>query len=315
MSKLRVDSGKIDKSGLLIAFMTTMTWGMSGIFVKYLAGMPILTLIAFRLSLGALLIFPLILFQKKRKTFLGHLLKPSTWGLSIVFFFCYALATFSFLHAPVSETVLLMTCSPLFVILIKKLRRQRLFAYEYKAILMAVTGIIIVIAPQFIKLMESPNHHIIGNFSALTVAVLLAVYTLWNQSLKGMPDAPHAFSITLGTNALGLLAMSFAFASPMVGQTPALEARDLAYLVGLGIICTAIPTIGYSMASLRLPPLMVTSILLSEPIFATIYAYFLIEEQPNFTVFPGGFLIIFGLYYLARQGSARSTKTLAKTKR
>jgi drug/metabolite transporter (DMT)-like permease len=94
--------------------------------------------------------------------------------------------------------------------------------------------------------------------------------------------APESGSVSLLTFALGsaiLLVTLLLTRTPSGLSNPGLE--DLALLLGLGIVSTAIPTIGFSMASRALPAIVTATISLLVPLYPCSVACSVTSFWPN----------------------------------
>jgi drug/metabolite transporter (DMT)-like permease len=71
-------------------------------------------------------------------------------------------------------------------------------------------------------------------------------------------------------------------------------------LLGLGILSTALPFWLYTIAVQRLPILLITAILLLEPLFATLFASIALQEIPSLWFAVGSILVFWGLLVIAK---------------
>ena len=72
----------------------------------------------------------------------------------------------------------------------------------------------------------------------------------------------------------------------MPSSLPAPSWENVALLLGLGIVSTAIPTVGFSMVSRRLPAIVTATVSLLVPVFGGLSAFLVLGERlaPNFLV-------------------------------
>ena len=72
----------------------------------------------------------------------------------------------------------------------------------------------------------------------------------------------------------------------MENKSYAFAAGLFALLLGLGVVSTAIPTVGFSLVSRRLPAIVTATISLLVPVFGGLSAFLVLGERlsPNFLV-------------------------------
>ena len=108
---------KLDSQGLMAVLCATVSWGMTGVFVRWLPGWsPFLVLVGRFLVAIAVLLPILLLVPSIRHNFARSLCTPLIWWLSLPAIGSYILGTTAFQMAPVGEVTLLFTTSPLFII-------------------------------------------------------------------------------------------------------------------------------------------------------------------------------------------------------
>ena len=84
----------------------------------------------------------------------------------------------------------------------------------------------------------------------------------------------------------------------------ALNNTAILVFLGLGILSTASSTLLYTIAAQRLPVVLAAAILLTEPIFAVLFASALLREYPSIWFGFGSILVLTGLLLLARSTNA-----------
>jgi multidrug efflux pump subunit AcrB len=72
-------------------------------------------------------------------------------------------------------------------------------------------------------------------------------------------------------------------------------------LLGLGVLCTAIPSLGFAIVSKRLPSTVTAATSLLIPLFAGVFAYVFLGEKLSSTIVPGGLFVLAGLVMNLRQ--------------
>ena len=84
----------------------------------------------------------------------------------------------------------------------------------------------------------------------------------------------------------------------------------IALLLGLGFLCTTIPSLGFAYASRRLPAVASASILLLIPLFVALFAYLLLGEALPPSLPLGGSLVLGGLAWMLGGGSHNAIVSL-----
>lgn len=292
----------LDAVGFAAAIVTAFGWGIAGVFIKNLPNISALSLVSMRLTLALITLVFILSFR--RKELFKHMVSlgnPVVLGASFLLLTCYSLGTLSFQLAPVGEATLLMAIAPLFVVMFKIFIREKTYKNEFLGVVFAIGGISIIFLPSFFISNIFSVERIIGDALAVFVSVIFAILALWIHSLKKKNKAPETLSIALGTFVMGFI-MGVYIAQQQVSELYKFgDIKTIISLISLGLLSTAIPTFTYGIATKRLAPLMTTSILLFEPIFAIIFAFIILNEIPSFRTAPGIFFIFAGLILISRR--------------
>jgi drug/metabolite transporter (DMT)-like permease len=70
----------------------------------------------------------------------------------------------------------------------------------------------------------------------------------------------------------------------------------------LGIFSTAVPGVCYAYVSMKLPPILSTSLRYLTPVVATILAIIFLKEIPGVNIYIGGVLVLSGLLWMTFAG-------------
>ena len=291
---------KVDRTGILAVFVTILGWSSAGIFINLLPNLDVLYIVSIRLMISLFIIFPLLFILKKNIiSYLKELKNINTWLLGLVLFFCYLFGTLAFQMAPVGEVTILMTLSPLFVIIFKLFIGDLVKKVEIIGVFLALIGVFFITFNQLSLEEFSSSSRLIGNIIALMVSVFLALYAMWSRSLNKKDKLPNTFSIAISTFIIGSFLFVFImFKDRELMDSVEFEYISIIYLFAISIISTTIPTICYSIASKHLSPVITTSILLLQPLFAMILAALFINEIPSLLVLPGFIFILIGLLFI-----------------
>lgn len=202
----------------------------------------------------------------------------------------------------IAEVTLLISISPLFVILFRRLKGETITAGEYAGTLTAVAGVIVILLPRLRHSVNISSLSLVGDLLAIIAALLFALFALITNRQSHRGKHPNSMSITLGTCLFGIVILVYVFSSgKTVLSIERLQDNNALSIAALGILSTAIPTLGFAYASKNTPPLLLSNILLLEPVFAAVFAYLFLAEVPNAYLYLGILLIVAGLLTTSRR--------------
>jgi drug/metabolite transporter (DMT)-like permease len=289
----------------MAALCATATWGMTGVFVRWLPGWSPFLVMVGRFLVAMIVMLPILLLTPGiRNNLTRSLATPLIWGLSLPAIGAYLFGTTAFQMAPVGEVTLLCTTSPLFVIAYKYVVRSLIKRSESFGMLLATVGVSLIMFPQ-LSIDQTPSWQAIaGYLLALGAAGLLALYAYWFNALAKQDIAPKSIVVVFVTFFLGsmlsllcaVLFSNLAIGTGMSGQVALLFSS-------LGILSTAVPLLCYTAAVQRLPVMLSTAIMLLEPIFSVLFAFVALQEIPSLWSGIGSLFVFGGLLSIAREGN------------
>lgn len=292
-------SGVHDRLGLSAIVVTAASWGMTGVFVRFLSDFSVAAIVAGRLLCALAVIGPIVLWsQRCRSALVADVGKLATWTLGGLLFLYYCAAVAAFELAPVSDVALLISTSPLFILLHRLFERsgaRRFHPVEWIGVLIAIIGVFLVTFGESAR-DALPSTRIHGVLFALSAAWATAIYAAFFRHLSVSSRAPQATSVAFTISFFGGVAALVATGIYDTRSAAPLEAGAILLFLGLGIFSTAVPSLAYAMGSQRLQPLVTTTIRLSTPIFATVFALIFLNESPPVWTLPGGIMILAGMY-------------------
>jgi drug/metabolite transporter (DMT)-like permease len=292
----------LDGKGLMAALCATATWGMVGVFVRWLPGWSPFVILAGRFLVATTVMLPIFLLVPSIQHNLTRSLRtPPIWWLSLPAIGSYILGTTAFQMAPIGEVTLLFTTSPLFIIAYKYIVRLHIKRDEGFGMLIAMAGVSLILLPQLSSNKFVSWHTMTGYLLALGAAGLLALYTFWFNKFTNQNIAPKSINVVFLTCLLGsvlslLCAIFFTKSSIGIG----VDKQVIFILSGLGILSTALPFFCYTVAAQRLPVVLTTAIVLLEPMFAVLFASIALQEIPSPWFGMGSILVFWGLLSIAR---------------
>jgi drug/metabolite transporter (DMT)-like permease len=303
--KLRSRIVERNIQGLMAALCAAATWGMAGIFVRWLPGWSPFAILTGRFLAVTAVILPILVFASSiRHDFIRSLGTLHTWYLSLLAIGGYVFGTTAFQMAPVGEVTLLFTTSPLFIIAYKYVVRLHVKRSESIGMLLAMSGVSAIVFPQLVTDKAISWQALVGYLLALGAAGLIALYALWFNMLTKQSIAPKSINIVFLTCLLGgvLSFLCAVFSKASIGIR--IEQRVILVLLGLGILSTALPFLCYTVAARRLPVILTTAILMLEPIFAVLFASVALQEMPSLWFAIGSALVFWGLLLMATKADS-----------
>jgi drug/metabolite transporter (DMT)-like permease len=305
---------KLNSLGLMAALLAAATWGLVGVFIRWLPGWSSFAVLAGRFFVATAAMLPLLLLVPSiRADFTRSLRTPPIWWLSLPAIGSAFLGTTSFQMAPVGEVTLLFTTSPLFIIAYKYVMRLGIERSEGWGILLATTGVIFILLPQFsgdraasaLLNRATSWQTIVGYLLALGAAGLVALYTVWFNKFTRQEIVPKTLNIVFMTCLLGgILSLVCAILFAKISFETGIDRQHIFVLLGLGILSTALPFFCYTVAAQRLPIVLTTAILLLEPMFAVLFASIALQEIPSLWFGIGSILVFWGLLSIARSANS-----------
>jgi len=288
---------------LIVAFMTSLTWGMTGIFVRVLPSSISPLIITLGRLLIALFVTMLIILcvPKIRQSFLLAFKYSISYVLALLLCGYYILATVAFQMAPVAEVALLLSTPPLFILSLRFLLGLKPTKMEMSGALLSIMGIVYIMAPTISLNNAVSTEHLYGNIIAICAAALTAIYAFVYRRLDGKKSIPSPMGVSLLTFLLGsvLIAIVVSFTSRSLGLKQ-LSTFDFLIFMGLGIFSTAFPTLGFAIASKNLPSIITAIISLFIPLFSGVFAYIFLGENLSVNFFIGCFLVLSGVVLIVK---------------
>lgn len=304
----------VDRIGITAILVTAAAWGTTGIFVRFLADFSSVEIIAGRLIFSLALIAPIIFASRQyRRALFVDISQLPCWVLSGLLFVYYSAAVAAFGLAPVADVALLISTSPLFILIYRLLggpSMQKIRRFEWLGALLALAGVFMITLGDA-GLQGISRTRFQGDLLALGAACTTAAYAGIYRQLAATAQAPRSTSVAFTTSMAGALLCGALLISvagvgssptPLAQQAPCgIDLTALIHFFGLGILATAIPSLTFAMASQRLQPLITTTIRLSTPLFATLFALIFLNEPLSTWTIPGGIFILIGMYLTVRR--------------
>jgi drug/metabolite transporter (DMT)-like permease len=295
------------------AALTAIAWGLTGIFVFLLPPVSAYYIAGGRLLLGLFCVLPaLLLSAASRNALFDAARRPVAYAFAGLLSIYYLSATSGFQHAPVAEVALLLCVAPIFVLLLRRLRGDVPSRREVGGAMLALIGLAWILAPRLAGSNSTHDNHLLGDLLAIAAAACTALYAdayarLHKRGLSPDPFGTTCLTLIVGSVVLLGLAALFAEALP---TTLADDMRSLWLLLGLGVLCTGIPSLSFAYASKHLPPLVTATISLLIPVFAALFAALFLDQVLPLSMLPGSLVLLAGVA-LVLYGSRRPAEEIS----
>ncbi len=271
--------------------IVAMSFG--AILIRLSAGIPVLSLAAWRLGVAVLLLSPFGLARlnvDRPRVHDKHIAMGS--GIFLAFHFILWIASLE--KTSVASSVVLVDTSPIFVgIGAWAFLGERPRAGLIAGICLSVTGGAIIGWGD----MQISGEALIGDLLALGGAVMAAGYLILGRRVRPRMQLLPYLTVSYGTAAVILLAGALITRSPLTG----FSSVDYLYLVLLAVGPQLLGHGTLNWALRYLPAGTVAVITLGEPIGATVLAYLILGEGATWLKGIGAMIILVGIY-LSLQG-------------
>ncbi|MCC5785154.1 MAG: DMT family transporter [Phycisphaerales bacterium] len=298
------ESRKPDRLGPPSAVLLIVTWSMPGVFIRLVGGLPDAEILAWRVSIAFAVLAPAVLLVRRWRTALFNALRhPASLGISAFMFGYFALAVMTYRHLPVAIGALIISTSPVWVLILRSYFEHRPSRRELCGVASALVGVAMCILPRLANGSDWPGNAFIGAALATGAALCSAgfVYSRsrTRDSARAVP-APVAATVTC---AFGLPVLLWLVVLGDGLAATAFDARGWMLLIGLGAFSTALPTLAYSIVSSRLSSLVTAMLNLLVPLASGIAAAIILKEIPSAWTIPGGVLVLTGIWLVSTGGS------------
>ena len=283
----------IDWQGFAIGLTAPAGWGLAGIFIRLLEGWPGSLIMSGRLLVATLVFLPaLILRHAARRDALRT-------ALPLAMAAYYIIATSAFMRAPIVNVALLIGLSPAIALIIDRIAGRRPGRLQWLGVAVAITGLAVFLGPQEISQREA-----FGHVLAVAAGFMSAIYAtgLRRHHTTGRKSDPAVFTGLACLYGAVLALLLWPVSGGLLGPLalPQADWGDGMELVLLGLLATALPTLTYGVASSRLAGVITASLMLLSPIFASIYAGFILDDWPRLVALPGALMVLTGVFLTTR---------------
>jgi drug/metabolite transporter (DMT)-like permease len=274
--------------GVLLLVLVTVIWGSTFAVIKEtIQTVPVPILLAVRFSFAALF---LLWVKPERKTLIPGLI------LGLLSFAGYATQTIGMLTTSASKAAFITGLSVILTPIVGAIwLRQRIPGRVWLAALLAIIGLGLMTL--------NPNEGVvIGDLWVLGTALAYALYIVYLGEI-----AVHHKPIVLTSLQIIVVAvLSWGWAVPHLSVLKELSLSALSALLYLALFATALVLWLQALAQRVVPAYAAALIFALEPVFAAIFAYFMLGETLSLQGWLGGGLVVIAMI-LGGLGSAQRT--------
>jgi drug/metabolite transporter (DMT)-like permease len=261
---------------------------IAAILIRYADDAGPLALSFWRCAGGALTLLP-FLRPRSRGLGRGNTLASMLAGLFLALHFAAWITSVGL--TTIAASVLLVSTTPVFTALASWMFfRERLRSLGWLGIGLTLAGVALISGGGF------GGSSATGNLLALIGGAAVAAYLIVGERARQELGIVEYAVIAYATGGLLLAPVCLAVGQPLWGY----DAETWWAIAGLIL---GPQLLGHTVINFVLSDLDSTTVavaIMVEPIIATVLAYFLFSETPSSLVYPGGLLILSGIYLVAR---------------
>jgi drug/metabolite transporter (DMT)-like permease len=274
--------------GVLLLVLVTVIWGSTFAVIKEtIQTVPVPILLAVRFSFAALF---LLWVKPERKTLIPGLI------LGLLSFAGYATQTIGMLTTTASKAAFITGLSVILTPIVGAIwLRQRIPGRVWLAALLAIIGL-------GLMTLNPTEGVVIGDLWVLGTALAYALYIVY----LGEIAVHHKPIVLTSLQIIVVAALSWGWAVPHLSVLKELSLSALSALLYLALFATALVLWLQALAQRVVPAYAAALIFALEPVFAAIFAYFMLGETLSLQGWLGGALVVVAMI-LGGLGSAQRT--------
>lgn len=283
------------KTVKLIVLIGVIFVSFSSVLSK-IATAPPLVIATYRLGFTSLLMYPMFLKNEKN---IKEQMSKKLWLLCIGsgIFLALHFATWmtSIKMTTIASSTVLVNTHPIFILFgTYFIFKERVSKKAMMSIFIALIGSIVITLGDS----SAGNHNLLGDLLAIAGGFFVAGYMLIGRFARQHLSVTAYTFIVYSCCTITLLLMDFATGTTLLGY----PSTDYLIFLGLAVFCTLMGHSVFNWALAYLKPTFVSSSILGEPVFATIWAVFLLKEIPTIYQLSGGGLILLGIFMHIQAG-------------
>lgn len=264
------------KNGALPIIVAGILWGIISIFIRNISGGGLSSLqICFVRMLVASVSFAIFVLIKDRNAFRIRL--KDVWmfiGTGIISVTLFnAFYFYTMINAEASLAVVLLYTSPVFIMLLSRIIfKEKITAFKLLALVLTLAGCVLVTG----LLQGGINVTSTVIITGLCAGLFYALYTIFSRfALKRY----SSLTITVYTFIFGLFGSLFIGKPVDTLQILAKNPTLIFWCIGVGIICTVLPYVFYTMGLARIDSSKASILVAVEPLVGALIGMLLYKES------------------------------------
>lgn len=279
-------------------FTNALIWGGTFVIIKSaLAGISPMVFVSLRFVIATLLFLPFVyrLIPQQNKS---QVVKSSILGLYL--FIGFATQTIGLIYTTATKSAFITGLFVIFTPILQTIKDRKIPSVQSLiAILLATIGIIFLSSKGtsfFDILFEVGNSFNIGDFLTLICAVFYAVYIIYLDEISGDVDTKFlTFFQILVTGVLSIICIPLFAATGLETIRFSLKTEVLLAIVYTSLFATVLTTYLQTRFQKYVTPTRASIIFSMEPIFAGIFAFFILNEKMSIFGIVGSAFILTGI--------------------
>lgn len=276
----------------VIVILGVLSVSLSAIMVR-LSTAPSLVLVIYRMFFATALLVPTVLLRHRQELLVLTKKESLLCLASGIFLGLHLVASFeAFRQTSIAAAAVLVNTEVFFVAMGSVLLlRQKLSKKAWFAMVLTFLGSVVVALADL-----SGGSHLYGNLLALAGALFMTFYTVIGSVCR------RTLSTTIYTFLVYLVADLTVLLIGITGETQLFGYEFVNFLTAfvMAVFCNLLGHSVFSWGLKYLPPSFVSTVKLLEPVFASVWAFFLFSEKPGLPVLFGGMVVISGIAMYSR---------------
>lgn len=281
----------MEKKVVLLTIGSVLFISFGSIFIR-LSSAPALTIAFYRMFFSVLLVVPLM--KKRNIEELKNISRRTLFlcifsGLFLALHFATWITSLS--YTTVASSTVLVSMHPIIILIIKWLYYKKKIHFKIGiSVLVTFIGSAVISYTGFGILASG---ELLGNGLAFAGAIAVSFYILIGERVR------KEISVNSYTFIVYLMSSFFLLIFVTVGKRPLVgfPLKQWILFLALAVFCNLLGHSIFNWALGYLDSSLVSIIIISEPIFASLWAIFIFSEIPKVKEIVGGVLIISGIIY------------------
>lgn len=283
---------------MVYSFAAAVLWATTGIFIKFLAGLPLIQLVTLRFILATCCSAAVMMVWRSQSSRISF--ARTNISLAALMTAYYLFATTAFALAPVSIVVLLIASSPVIAFVLQYLITRLWVWQQLAGLLLTFAGLVLYLQQQGRIGGDSWSvETYVGFACALSAAMVRAVYAVLVFQKTQRGEVVKATALNMITMLIGSGLMLCVFSGwLLVAEGPALvipSSMNILHLLGLAVLATVLPTLFNTLGSAKVEPVLHNTFGLASPVIAGMLAWMLLDESQNMASLISAVIILGGI--------------------